>query len=886
MFRVTAVSIEDKIQPVGIDVLSPRISWRLESDARNVTQRACRIQVAGDEAFERVVWDTGRLESDRSVQVEYAGTPLASRTRYFCRVRAWSGQGEESDWSVPVHWEMGLLDTAEWQGEWIAPVHDDEAACPLLRRPFFVSAPVARARLYATALGLYEAHLNGERVGDEVLSPGWTSYHRQLQYQTYDVTGLLASGDNVLGVVLGNGWYRGDLMWDSRRAIFGDRRAALIQLHIEYEDGSEQVVTSDGEWKSADGPILMSEIYHGETYDARLELPGWCKSGLDASAWSGVETLDADRSRLVAQINHPMRVIEEVPPQALIHTPAGETVIDFGQNMVGWVRLRVSGSAGDRVVLQHAEVLDREGNFYTANLRSARQTVTYICKGEPAGEEFQPHFTFQGFRYVKVVEYPGPVQLDRFVGRVVHSDLPQTGTFSCSEPLLNQLQHNIVWGQKGNFVDVPTDCPQRDERLGWTGDAQVFIRTAIFNMGVGPFFRKWLRDLSYDQHPDGGVPFVIPDTGYTEQHSSAAWGDAATVCPWTFYICSGDERLLREQYASMKAWVEYIRGQGDDEFLWNTGFHFGDWLALDAKEGSYVGATPKDLIATAFYAYSSDLVARAAEVLGYERDAAQYRELHRAVAGRFQEEFVTVTGRLVAPTQTAHVLALAFGLVKAEHRPRVAATLAGMIEENGFRLTTGFVGTPYLCDVLSHNGYHDVACKLVRQTEYPSWLYSVKAGATTIWEHWDGIRPDGTFWSEGMNSFNHYAYGSVGDWLYRVLAGLDVDADQPGYRHILIHPHPDEGLDFAQVAYQSAYGQIRSGWRRDAANGNFTVEVEVPVNTTATVLLPQARLDDVQEGEAPVRQAPGVHTAGDAQDGVELRVGSGVYRFTYPSGDK
>ncbi|HEY0829288.1 MAG TPA: family 78 glycoside hydrolase catalytic domain [Bacilli bacterium] len=831
------------------------------------------------------------------------GPGLQSRTRYYYRIRVWDQQGRTSEWSETAYWETAFLGTDEWVADWItADMSADKTKSEpayLLRKSFSIQGTVAKARIYATSLGVYELHLNGGRVGDALLTPGWTSYNKRLQYQTYDVTSLLQDGGNAVGVILGSGWYKATLGWKGEKSLFGDIKAALLQLHITYEDGSEVVIASDSSWKAETGAILISEIYYGESYDARLEKAGWNCADYGDEAWRVVTLLDHTKETLVAQENLPTRVIQTIKPVSVFTTPAGDTVLDMGQNMVGWIHFQVKGSPGHKITLQHAEVLDKDGNIYLGNLRSAKQTIEYICKGG-SQESYEPHFTFQGFRYVKVEGYPGELSLDNFRGRVIHTDMEPTGSFECSDPLINQLQSNIVWGQKGNFLDIPTDCPQRDERLGWTGDAQVFIRTAAFNMNVASFFTKWLKDLKADQLPDGGVPFVIPNI-LEGDHSSSAWGDAAVICPWTVYLCYGDVRVLEEQYESMKAWVEYIRKQGDNEFLWNSGFHFGDWLGLDAKENSYIGATPKDLIATAFYAYSTRLFAQTAEVLQRAEDAREYRRLYEQIVQNFRCEFVTPNGRLAADTQTAYALALMFDLVEGEVKKRVAKSLAGHIEENKFHLTTGFVGTPYLCLVLSENGYHDVATKLVHQQEYPSWLYSVNKGATTVWEHWDGIKEDGSFWSDDMNSFNHYAYGAIGDWFYRVVAGIDMDEKQPGYKHILIRPQLMEGLSYARASLKSMYGEIASGWevsgasdgidngsgKRDSAteesSKHIKVKVTIPVNTTATVELPSASLEAVSEGASgeKISQIVGVVDSKQAEGMVILELTSGSYEFSY-----
>ncbi len=879
---VTKLQCEYRHNPIGIGERHPRLSWQISAPNRGVMQSAYHIQVSRDDrSFGHLVWDTGRVETDQSIHVEYQGLPVLSRVRYYYRIRVWDQDGLASDWSEPAFWEMGLLTKDEWGADWItdflAPDSDDEP-CNVFRSTFQVYGPVIAARIYATCLGMYELHLNGQRVGDWLLTPGWTSYDTRLQYQTYDITASLMQGTNAIGLTLGDGWFKGHLGWEKKRNLFGNRRAALVQLHIVYEDGREQIVGSGSSWRSATGPILMASIYHGETYDARLEKVGWNLPDYDDGGWNAAAVLHLPKDSLIAQENQPTRVIQEINPVQVIHTPNGETVLDMGQNMVGWVRFRVVAGPGTVITLQHAEVLDHAGNFYIGNLRSAKQTIRYVCKGNGV-ESFEPHFTFQGFRYVKVEGFPGELRTS-FIARVIHTDMERTGSFKCSDELLNRLQQNIVWGQKGNFVDIPTDCPQRDERLGWTGDAQVFIRTAAFNMNVAPFFTKWLRDLKADQFSDGGVPHVIPNI-LGEEGRSAAWGDAAVICPWTLYLCYGDVRVLENQYSSMKAWVEYIRNQGNSEYLWITGSHVGDWLALDANENNLRGSTPHELIATAFYAHATQILANAARILEKHDDAAMYQQLYQRIVESFGEEFVTPSGRLASPTQTAHVLALSFDLVTGIVKERTSKTLAQIIEENGFRLTTGFVGTPYLCHALTNAGYADIAYSLVQQTEYPSWLYSVLHGATTIWEHWDSVKPDGSFWSDAMNSFNHYAYGSVGDWMYQVIGGIGTDVARPGYKHVKLSPRPGGSLTFANTQFESMYGVIRCEWAINTEEARTEITVQIPPNTTATVGLPGAEMDRVFERGTKVGDVHGVHLVRQLADGVEVDLGSGTYEFTY-----
>lgn len=886
VLKAEALTCEYRTNPLGIDVERPRLSWKIQSDQRGTLQTAYQIQVAADEDFIGIVWDTGIVESEESIHIEYDGSRLQPRTRYFYQVKIRDNFGRESLWSNVAWWETGLMAEDEWKAQWITP--DPETVDPLsdpvflLRNEFALQPNIASARIYGTGVGLYELFLNGQRVGTDLLAPGWTSYNKRLQYQTYDVTEQLRKGENAIGVMLGDGWYKGTITFENKRHVYGDRRAAFFQLHVTYNDGSEEIIATNPAWKASTGPILYSEIYNGEIYDARLEKDGWSEPHFDDQNWAQTIVQPMPVTHLVAQENWPTRVTEGITPIASFVTPAGDTVLDMGQNMVGRVKFKVQAPKGTRIILKHAEVLDKEGNIYFGNLGKADQRIEYVTRGEGI-ETYAPHFTFQGFRYVKVEGYPGQekgLPLEHFVGEVIHSDMEPAGEFECSNPLINQLQRNIVWGQRGNFLDLPTDCPQRNERLGWTGDAQVFIQTALFNYHGGPFFTKWLRDLKADQLPEGNVPIVIP--AVVAGAGSAAWGDAATIIPWALYQTYGDQRLLSEQYDSMRAWVEYIRRQGKNEHLWSKGFHFGDWLALDAKENSFVGATPKDFIATVFYAQSTKILRDAAKVLGKQDDIQEYSTLLDGIIEQFNHEFVSPSGRLVSPTQTAHVIALMFDLVEGEVKKRTAFELNELIMQNDYHLTTGFVGTPYLCLALSKGGYHETAVKLLMQESYPSWLYPIKKGATTIWEHWDSIKEDGSFWSDQMNSFNHYAYGSIGDWLYRVVAGLDMETAVPAYKKIKIEPKlAGIQLTHARASYKSMYGRVSSSWH--LTEEEVQIGIEIPANTTADILLPHARLSDVLESGHSLTDASGVHSSVETTEGVRLTVGSGSYCFKYRS---
>ncbi|MCG3208809.1 MAG: hypothetical protein FOGNACKC_02421 [Anaerolineae bacterium] len=891
---ISNLTCEYQTNPLGIDVLQPRLGWQMHSDHRGASQTAYQILAASSAADlaggRELLWDSGKIETDQSTQVVYSGPVLAACQRVYWKVKVWDETGQVAE-SAPAWWEMSLLNSP-WQAGWITPEWDEDVnrsqPAPLLRRTFSADSGLIAARVYATSLGLYQLRLNGQRVGDAVLTPGWTSYDHRLQYQTYDVTGLVRPGDNALGAILGDGWYRGHMGFTGARNLYGNRLALLLQLHLTYADGRVEIISSDEQWRAARGPIQMSDIYMGEDYDARLEKPGWDSAGYADADWAGVRVLDYTKEIVVAQVGPFIRRHEQLKPVSILRSPKGETILDFGQNMVGWVKLRVRGAAGTTVTLRHAEVLDRQGNLYTDNLRQAKQTTRYTLKGlTDADEVYEPHFTFQGFRYVAVEGFPGEPAPDNFTGVVVHSDTPPTGSFECSNPLINQLQRNIVWGQKGNFVDVPTDCPQRDERLGWTGDTQVFIRTACFNMNVPTFFTKWLRDLSADQR-NGSVPHVVPDviakTGLGELgdergSGAAAWGDAAVICPWTIYLCYGDTRLLAEQYESMVGWVEYIRRRADEDLIWRKDFQFGDWLDYRGHDDRLpTPVTNTELIGTAFFAYSAGLLAQVARVLGKTADAERYAELAATVKAAFNAEFVTPAGRVGPNSQTAYVLALHFDLLPEAMRPLAVERLVKEIEQGGYHLTTGFVGTPYLCHVLSRYGYTDVAYNLLNQESYPSWLYPVKQGATTIWERWDGIKPDGSFQDVGMNSFNHYAYGAIGDWLVQVVAGLELDPAAPGYKRILIQPQPGGGLTYASAGFDSPYGRVESKWALEA--GRLQLAVTIPANTEGVIHLPAQSVEAVTEQGQPLSQGNGIREIRQAGDTVIVTVGSGHYRFS------
>ena len=885
---VTGLRVEYLTNPLGIDVVQPRLSWRIASARRNTMQAAYQIQVAGSETSlagrANLLWDSGKVISDTSVFVEYRGPAAVSRTRYYWRVRVWDTNGSASPWSAAAFWETGLLQPADWTAQWIGPpptaADSLPSPSPLLRRPFRVPDRVRSARLYVTSLGLYEVYLNGQRVGDELFTPGWTSYRRRLQYQTYDVTQLVRPGANVVGAMLGDGWYRGQLGFFGQRNLYGRRLGLRAQLEIRYESGRAERIVSDTGWKTTTGPVLTSDIYGGETYDARRELSGWASAPFDDHGWVPIALVDPPPAALVASLSPPVRRVRELRPVSIRRAPSGEMLFDLGQNFTGWARLNVSGSPGTTVTLRFGEVLDRAGNLYTANLRAAAQTDRYTLSGK-SREVYEPHFTFHGFRYVAVQGLPAPADSTTITGIAVSSDLAQTGSFVTSDSLLNQLQRNIVWGQRSNFLDVPTDCPQRDERLGWTGDAQVFARTAAFNMDVNGFFAKWLGDVAADQDASGSVPWVIPNPlgGDSVRFAgTAGWSDVAVIIPWTMYLTYGDRRLLERQYPSMRAWVDYARRRAGPDLIWRPGWQFGDWLALHSDDPSYPGATTgTDLIATAFLAHSTDLVARTASVLGRTEEASTYRARFQTIRDAFRREFVSSTGRVGENTQTAYALAIAFDLLPDSLVSTAAERLARDVVSRGHHLTTGFLGTPYLLHVLNATGHLGDAFALLTQRTYPSWLYPITRGATTMWERWDGIRPDSSFEDPGMNSFNHYAFGAVGDWMYQNIGGIDLDPAAPGYRHSHIAPRPGAGLTSASASLETAYGTLQSAWKLDGER--FTLEIAVPANTTAAVTLWNARLDQVREGGAGLTAREGIRAARQRGPDVVVDVGSGRYSF-------
>ncbi len=879
--------------PLGLDTLRPRLSWELPDTGRRGAAQSARHVLAAStkaalESETGDLWDTGWVKSDTTTQIPYAGAEPASGQRVWWTVRYRDENGKTSPWAPAAWWETGLLRPTDWKAQWIgadlvgsptAPV-----PAPLLRREFDLDRPVEAARLHVTALGLFEVWINGTRVGNDLLAPGWTDYRKRIPVHTCDVTHLLVRGRNCAGAMLGDGWATGHIGPCDRQG-YADRPRLLFQLELRFPGGGTGRVISDSHWKTAPGPIVASDMLMGEHYDARLEIPGWNEPGLDDIAWRNARAFPDPGAARVPRRGPAVRKVLELPPAGPPRKIGGwgrhKRVFDLGQNMVGWVRLTVRAKAGAAFYLRHAEILDANGDLYTANLRGARATDAYTCRGD--GEEtWEPRFTFHGFRYVEVSGPPEFIDSAAVTGIVVMSETPPTGEFDCSDPLINQLQRNIQWGQRGNFLEIPTDCPQRDERLGWTGDAQVFARTAAFNMDVAAFFNKWAADVADAQTAEGTIPPICPvPPGMGGGDGGPAWADAAVICPWTIHLCYGDTRIIEENLGVMRRFLDAIGKKAKDLIRahpdtdpWGG---FGDWLATDVPPTETVGATPKDLIGTAYYAYCAHLAARMAAAIGRDTEAAGFERLAERVRRAFQKRFLTPDGLVAGGTQTAAVLALHFNLAPEEIREKIAAALVRDIERRGNKLTTGFVGSSYLPWALSEHGHAGAAFKLLHQKDWPSWLYAVTQGATTIWERWDGWTKERGFQDPSMNSFNHYAYGAIGHWLYAYVAGLDVDPGGPGYKRLRIRPHPGGELKHARARLHTMHGPAECGWKLSGAA--LEIAAVIPPNTSASAELPAPKDARITEGGKPLEQAAGVSKVKRGDGIATLELAPGHYKF-------
>jgi alpha-L-rhamnosidase len=901
--------------PMAVETQAPRFTWLVESPLRGDRQTAYRILVGSSAralaANQGDLWDSGRVAGSETVNIAYAGKALRSGQQCFWKVQVWDKAGKPSAWSAPASWSMGLLQPADWKAEWISyrdnsPLHRSRTelylpAARYFRKPFTAAKAVRRAVLYGSALGIFDAYVNGRRVSDAMFSPGWPDYQKRAYYRAWDVTSLVAAGSNALAAELADGWYAGYVGYGllvgygpnkAGRYFYGKTPALRLQLELEYADGSRAIVITDNTWKVTASATTEADIIMGEARDARREIAGWNAAGFDAAAWEpairagengstravfsdkgGDREVDlgfAAPSRMQAYTGPDVRPIEEIKPVRILEPSPGTFVFDLGQNFSGVARLAVKGPAGTRIKLRFAEMIYPGGRVMTENLRRARATDFYTLRGDPVGETWTPRFTYHGFQYVEVTGYPGKPGPEAITGVVVHSATPLTGSLSSSDEMTNKLYRNIVWTQRSNFVELPTDCPQRDERLGWTGDAQIYVRAATFSADTAAFYTKWLDDLEEAQRPNGAYPDYAP---YPMQHGSAppygtAWMDAGIVVPYGVWMAYGDTRLLERHWASMTRFMEFRRARSPEGRGVNDGNTWGDWLAIGST-------TPIEFVDAAYYAYSARLMAEMAAGIGKRTEAQAYRDLCERVRAAFQKDYLAADGALKVDTQTAYALALANGLFPDNFRASAATHLESLIAGNGFHMTTGFLGTYPLLPVLTAAGKQDVAARLFQSREFPSWGYEVENGATTIWERWNSYTKDKGFFEPSMNSYSHYSFGAVSEWMFRALAG--IDSDGPGFRKLVIKPGPpapgsnpsQKPIDWVKAEYASVRGTIAVNWRRNA--GSFELEVTVPANTTATVAIPAA---------APVTSQPGA-VFREMRDGrAWLEVESGTYRFT------
>ncbi|MDA3800266.1 MAG: family 78 glycoside hydrolase catalytic domain [Kiritimatiellae bacterium] len=850
--------------PTAIDQASPRLSWEISSDNKNVVQNSYRILVATSSELLNEqygdLWDSGIVESSEQNQIVCAGEKLESFQDCFWMVIAEisDDNGVSSITSDVSSWKMGVVDVALWQGAYMSAHCEGVKDATYFRREFSAAKSIKKAYIYSTAKGIFELYLNGNKVSDELFAPGWTDYKQYTYYRAYDVTDLIEGGDNCIGSILGDGWFKGAIGFSGDCSIYGNRIMMLVNLRIEYCDGTVETIASDASWKVSYGPILQSSFLYGENYDARMELGNWSSANYDSSSWKQADEHPVDQEhwdnkewkmqepclKLKVHPSLPVRPIHEFPAKEFWSTMPGSYIFDLGRNFAGYVRLKVKGKPGQMIRLRFAEVLNSDRTLYVENLRSASSTDTYICKSSEE-EIWEPKFTFHGFQYVEVTGVDEPTQ-DTVVGIAISSDVEKTGSFRCSNDEVNTLFDNTYWTQKANFIEVPTDCPQRDERLGWTGDALAFVNTAAYNTDISTFFAKWLKDLRDTQREDGSVANIAPSAIIANDKADAAWADAIVGCPWAVYEFYGDKKVLRDNYEAMKGHVKFYKATSENLIRKSTPC-FGDWLSDNAH-------TPNEVVQTAFFAKSTATVAKVAKLLGEDKDAVEYKKLADEVTAAFNKEYVADDGIIKGDTQTSYLIALAFDLLPEESRERAVKLLVERIKDRGWKLSTGFIGTSMLMPTLSRFGQYDVAYKLLLQTEYPSWLFPIRNGATSIWERWNGWTPQDGPGDSSMNSYSHYSFGAVVEWMYRTVAGINML--KPGFEEISIAPVPGGGLTWIECSYNSIRGLIVSNWK--IAGNVFTLDVTVPPNTTAVVTLP-GKLDD------------GTST---------VKVGSGSYSFS------
>ena len=854
------VVCENFSNPLGYDISTLTFSWKLPNDRKGLKQTAYRIVTAATkEGLEdKHLWDTGRVTSAQNRNIAYTGDMVKSRERIWWKVLFWDENGIASEWSEPQWFEAGLQTTLEWSAKWISSadkpvevvkkfsygknkgeIKRQFVAPAYLRKVFQLQAkPIKSARLYVASHGWYQAYINGAKVGDDYLGTGWTVYPKHTQSQTYDVTAMLNEGANAIGATITDGWYSGYMGW-TKGYPYGVKPEILMQLEVAYEDGSTQVVASDLTWKYSKGPVLFADIYDGETYDARLAMPGWNEADFDDASWRLVDARDISKSeKVLPRRDRPVRKMMTLKPLDVKERAPGVFQFDVGQNIVGWVKIRVPSSPGRKITINFAEMLNKDGTLYNENYRSAKSEDSFT--GSSFGvEEWEPNFTFHGFRYVELSGFPPNTKpsVDMVEAVVLHTDMDMAGTFLCSHPKVNTLQSNIQWGQRGNFLSIPTDCPQRDERLGWTGDAQIFCPTAAFNMDVSAFFSKWLLDVRNSQTAEGLVPDVVPcfEKHKWLENAHAAWGDAAVIVPWRMWQAYGDKKFLTESYDSMKRYLDFTDRNFETSY---SKVGYADWLCPNWEN------TDQSVIATSYMVLCSDILAKTAKELGDSEGERKYAGMGQKYRKMFAERYLSADGTVKGDTQTAYLCALAFDVLDVQARGKSFEKLLKAIERSDYHLRTGFVGTPLLLETLSRFGRDDVAEKIFFKQTYPSWLYSVNQGATTMWERWNSYSHDGGFGDVGMNSFNHYAYGAVGKWMYAKLAGLAMDESAPGWRKIIFAPSMSGELTFASATHETPNGLAKSAWR--LSDGVVEWNLEIPPNSSGKVVVPTSNLRSIR----------------------------------------
>ncbi|SCL28290.1 alpha-L-rhamnosidase [Micromonospora pallida] len=886
-----ALRVNGQDEPLGV-VAAPGFSWRLESQRRGARQRSYRIRVHHLPSTGRpvTVWDSGDVDSALTVGARYDGAPLVSSSAYEWELEVVDDTGART--RAGARFGTGIVHADDWRAAWIArnPVYQQVASPPqdtdisytvnklqpvrrFVRRFDLTDAP-ASARVHASAKGIYRLYVNGHRVGHDELVPGWTEYRQRITYQTWDVTDLLRPGPNTVAALLGDGWYVGFIGTDRRHQAqhYGTEPAVLVQLVMDGSDGSRRFVVSDDGWRESASDILYADLLMGQYEDSRRAEPGWQLPGHDTSGWSEAVTVSRDTSLLVPEADPAVRVTERVAAVRVTARGAGRHVVDFGQNLVGRVALTLRDqAAGTRVQLAHAEVLDERGELYTANLRTAEQVDVFWTDGSPR-QVFEPRFTLHGFRFVEISGVAGDLSTDDVEAVVLHNDFDRTSAFETSSADLNALASNISWSLRGNFVSIPTDCPQRDERLGWLADAQVFTPTALLFADVAALLTRWMRDVRGAQSDGGAFPDIAPHLIHLRE-GAPAWGDGGVTIPWHVHRATGDTTVLRDAADSMIRWVRHVERHNPD-LIWRNrvGNNYGDWLQLGEE-------TPKDVLATAYFARSAELTARSLAVLG-RPEAPELADLAERIRRAYRAEFIAPDGRVHGDTQGSYLLTLAFELCAPEDRDRVAERLVAAVERRGVSLTTGFVTVGLLCPVLTSIGRSDLAYKLVTNDRYPSWLFSVRNGATTIWERWDGWTPERGFQSPRMNSFNHYSLGAVGEWLFTGILGITQTPDSAGYRHIRLAPQVDASLDWARGAIETPRGRVESSWRRVGVEVEWTLRI--PPGDTAEAAIP-ASSATIREGSETATRSQGISLLAQQRGLTLLRLESGSYHFRFPA---